>query len=118
MKDAGHVALIETLKRQGCNESCAHTATVLGCQNLNRILLPGILLLRPVKNLSERHGATSLEVGILVEDGTVSTNVASLVALLLANGGHTTCRETGGSGANQLSKPTDKLKLGAGGCEI
>lgn len=111
MKDTRHVALIDALKRQGGNQGGADTATVLGSQDFNGILFLLVGLLGPVENLSQSLGTTLLEVGVLVEHGTVSTDVARLVLLLLADSSNATGREAGSSCADELGGSADKLKL-------
>jgi hypothetical protein len=57
-------------------------------------------------------------VGVLVKDGTVSTDVACLVTLLLADGSHTAGTETSRSGTDELGSTADQLKLLMGGAEL
>ena len=112
MEDTRHVALVDSLERQGSNQSGADTATVLSGENLNRILVLLVGLLRPIKDLTQSLSTTFLEVRVLVEHGTISTNVARLVVLLLANSSNTASRKTGSSCTNELGSSTDELKLG------
>lgn len=89
MQNTRNVTLLDALQCKSGNQRSTDTATVLGGQNLDRVLVSGVLLLGPVKDLAERQGTALLEVGVLVEDGAVGTNVASLVVLLLADSSNT-----------------------------
>lgn len=108
--NTGVVALGDTLERQSSNERGTDTGTILGRDNLNGVALA----LGPVEDLAQGLGATSLEVRVLVEDGTVSADVALGPALLLADGGDTAGGEAGGAGTNQLGQTTAELKLRLG----
>jgi hypothetical protein len=112
MKDTSHVTLVDSLKRQGGNQGGADTATILSSKDFNRVLVLLVGLLGPVENLPQSLGTTLLEVGVLVEYGTVSTDMARLVVFLLANSSNTTGRKPGSSCADELSSSADKLKLG------
>lgn len=113
MQDARQVALLDTLEGEGGDQSGADTAAVLGGEDLDGVLLLGVLLLGPVENLAQGLGAAGLEVGVLVEDGAVGADVAALVALLLADGGDAAGREASGAGADELGQAADELELGA-----
>jgi hypothetical protein len=91
VQDTGEIALLNTLKSQRGNQGSADTASVLGSQDLDRILLVRILLLGPIQDLAQGRGTTSLEVGILVEDGSVGADMAGVVTRLLADSGNATC---------------------------
>lgn len=113
MKDTSHVALVDSLKRQGGNQGGTNTAAVFGSENLDRILFLLALLLRPVKDLSQGLCTSLLEVGVLVEHRAISTDVARFVALLLADSSNTASRESSSSCTNELSGSADELELGA-----
>ena len=56
-----------------------------------------------------------LEVRVFVEDGSVGSNVARLVAFLLGDGGDAAGGETGSAGADEFGEATDEFKFGMGG---
>jgi hypothetical protein len=56
-------------------------------------------------------------VRVFVKDGSVSANVAGLVAFLLGNGGYSTGRKTSGAGSDELGKAADEFEFGIGGDE-
>jgi len=111
MKDAMHVARLDTLQCQGSNERGAHTTSIFSSKDLNGILLPGICLLRPVQNLTQSLSTTSLEMGVLIEDGAVSSHMTCVITLFFANSCNTACRKTSSSGADELGSPADELKF-------
>lgn len=111
VQDTSQVASLGTLEGQSSNQSSSDTATVLGRQNLDWVVLLGVSLLRPVENLAQGLCATGLEVRVLVEDGSVSTDMARLVVLLLANSRDTAGREPGSSCSDELCQSADQLKL-------
>jgi hypothetical protein len=113
VQHASKVACLDSLQGQSGNQSSTYTATVLSGENLNGVLLVGIRLLGPVKNLPKSLGSTSLEVGVLVEDGAVSANMARLVILLLADGSNTTSRKARSTSADKFSKSSNELQLGS-----
>lgn len=105
------ITLLNTLESQRGNQGGTDTASVLGSQDLDGVLLVGIRLLGPVQDLAQGRRATSLEVGVLVEYGAVGTDMARAVALLLADGGDAAGRETGGASTDQLGGAADQLEL-------
>ena len=113
MKDTGQVALVDSLECEGSNESSTYTATILSGEDLDRVFLLRVGLLRPVENLTQCLSTTGLEVRVLVEDGTVSTNVASCVVLLLADSGDTAGGEAGSACTDEFGQATDQLELTA-----
>ena len=100
VQDAVQVALPDALQSQRGNQRGAHATAVLRRQNLNGILLSGVLLRGPVQNLAERLGAAGLEVWVFVEHRAVRTYMARCVPLLDADGSHTTGRQARGTGAD------------------
>ena len=118
MKDTGQVALVDSLECEGSNESSTYTATILSGEDLDRVFLLRVGLLRPVENLTQCLSTTGLEVRVLVEDGAVSADMAGLVALLLADGGNTASREAGSTSADELSRPADELELWPIGLDV
>ena len=100
MQNAVHVSLIDPFHRQGSDKGSTNTTSVLSSQNLDRIILLGVRLLGPVEDLTKCLCTASLEVGVLVENGSISTNVALLVALLLADGSNTASGEASGTGTD------------------
>lgn len=100
VQDTVHVSLLDPLHRQGSDQSSTNTASVLGGENLDRIIFLGVRLLRPVQDLTKCLRATSLEVGILVENGSISTNVALLISFLLADGSNAAGGEASGAGTD------------------
>lgn len=112
MQDTSQVTSLDALQGQSSNEGGTNTATILRSKDLDGVLSLGVGLLGPVEDLSQSLGATGLEVRVLVKYRTVSTNVARLVVLLLADGGHTAGRQTSGTGANELGQAADQLELG------
>lgn len=118
MQNTGQIASLGSLEGQSGNESSPNTATILGRQDLYRVFILGVGLLRPVEDLTQGLRATSFEVGILVEDRTVGTNVAGFVVLLLANGCDTAGGKSGSSGSNELCQSSDQLKLRDRGIDV
>lgn len=118
MQDTRQVASLGSLESQSSNESSSNAATVLGRQDLYRVFILGVSLLRPVEDFSQSLCATSLEVRILVEDGSVSTNVAGFKLLLLANGRDTAGGKSGGSCSDELCQSSDQLKLRDRGSDV
>lgn len=118
VKDTGQVPGLDTLQGQGSDERCADTAAVLGSQDLDRVLLLGILLLGPVEDLTEGLRAARLEVRVLVKDRPIGADVAGWVVLLLANGRDAAGGQAGGAGADELGEPADQLELGSGADDV
>lgn len=118
VKDTGQVPGLDTLEGQGGDERCADTAAVLGSQDLDRVLLLGVLLLGPVEDLAEGLRAARLEVRVFVKDRPVGADVAGGVVLLLADGRDAAGGQAGGAGADQLGEAADELELGAGADDI
>lgn len=118
MQDTGLVASQDALERQRGNQSSTNTAAIFGGENLDGILVLGVLLLRPVENLTQSLGTAGLEVRVLVEDGTIGADVAVMVVLLLADGSNTTGRETSGARTNKLGKAANELALGSRGGNV
>lgn len=114
VKDTSDLALLHSLECQRGDQCSTNTASVLCREDLHRVLLLGALLGRPVENLTERLCASGLEVRILVEDGSIGTDVALLHALLGADRGDTTGRQAGGAGADELGGAADQLELRSG----
>lgn len=106
--DTRVVTLFDALQGQGSDKGSTDTGTVLGGEDLNGVLE----VLGPVKDLAQRLRTAGLEVGVLVEDGAVSTDVGLLPALLLANGSDTTSREARSARADELCEPAAELELG------
>lgn len=117
-QDTGLVASLDALERQRGNQSRTNAAAVFGGENLDRVLVLGVLLLGPVENLTQSLGTAGLEVGVLVEDGTVGADVAIIVVLLLADGSNTTGREASGARTNKLSKAANEFALGSRGGNV
>src|SRR6478735_8556036 len=117
MKDTRHVALIDSLKGQGGNQGGADTTAVLGSKNLNRVLGLLVGLRRPVENLSQSLSSSLLEVGVLVEHGAISTDVARFVTLLLADSSDTTSRKASSTCADELGGPSNELQFGTCGLQ-
>lgn len=105
------IARLDALECQSRDQRSTNTATILSGEDLHGVLLVGIFLLGPVQNLTQCLGTASLEMGILVEDGAISTNVTRLVVLLLADSCNTAGRQTGGAGANELGYAADQFQL-------
>lgn len=118
MKNTSQVPSLDPLECQRSNQRRTNTATILGSQDLNGILLLGVLLLGPVEDLAEGDGAAGLEVRVLVKDRAVGADVAGGVVLLLADGGDTAGREAGGAGADEFREAADELELGAGADDV
>lgn len=118
VQNARQVTLLNPLQRKRRNQRGAHTAAVLGGQDLDRVLLGRVALLGPVEDLAQGFRAAGLEVRILVEDGAVGADVAGLVTLLLADGGDAAGREARGARADQLGGAADELELGAVGADV
>lgn len=116
--DTSKLALLNSLECKGSNQSGTNTATIFGSHDLNRVGLALVLLLGPVQHFAEGLSAAGLEVGVLVKHRTVSTNVSSLVTLLLADSGDTTSRETCGTGSDKFSQTADQLELGLIALEV
>jgi hypothetical protein len=108
--NACHIPLLYPLQRQRRNQRCPNTRSIFCSQDLNRVLLAG-LLVGPVQDLAERNGPALLEVRVLVEDGSVGANVAGLVTFLLADGGNATGRKASCARANQFGQTTNELQL-------
>jgi hypothetical protein len=87
VQDTVQVALLNTLESKRGDQGGTDAAPVLGSQDLDGVLLDGVLLLRPVQDFAQGLCAAGLEVGVLVENRSVGTDVAGSVALLLADGG-------------------------------
>ena len=102
MLDPSQIPLLNSLKRQRSYESCTYTRPILCRQDLNGVLLLRRLLLRPVQDLPQGNSTTGFEMRVLVEDRSVSTDVACLIAFLLAYCSNATSREAGGSGSNEF----------------
>lgn len=113
VQNTSHVAGLDSLQGQRSNQSCTYTTAVFGSKNLNGILLLGVRLLWPVKNFAKSLRTAGLEVRVLVEDGTIGTNMARLEILLLADSRNTTGGEARSTGANKLGKSSNKLQLGS-----
>lgn len=118
MKNASHVALLDTLQGQGSNQGSTNTRTVLSSQDLDGVLIVLVCLGGPVEDLAKSCSTTSLEVGVLVEHRAISTNMARRKVLLLADGCHTTGRQASSTSANQLSSAADELKLSSVGAQV
>lgn len=118
MQDTGQIASLGSLESQSGNESSSNTATILGRQDLYRVFILGVGLRRPVEDFSQGLCATSLEVRVFVKDGTVSTDVARFVILLLANSCDTAGGKPGGSGSDELCQSSDELKLRGRGSDV
>lgn len=104
------VTSLDPLQRQSRDQRSTNTTAILGSQNLDRVLLLAASgLLRPVEDLAESLGTAGLEVRVLVEDGTVSADVARGVVLLLADGRDTTGGETSSTSADELGKAADEF---------
>ena len=100
ISDTCKVALLDSLQRQRGDQCSSDTGTILSGGDFDRVVFLSALLLGPIEDLTEGNSTSGLEVGVLVEYGTVGTNVSSLVTLLLTDSGNTTGREAGGTGSN------------------
>lgn len=118
VQNTRHVTSVDPLESQSSNQGGTDTATILGSEDLNRVIVVGVGLLRPVENLAQGHSATGLEVRVFVKHRPVGSNVAILVSLLLADGSNTTGRETSSASANEFGKAADELQLRAVADEV
>lgn len=118
MQDTGQITSLGSLESQSSNESSSNTATILSRQDLYRVFILRVGLLRPVEDFSQGLCATSLEVRILVEDGSVSTDMAGFIVLLLANGCDATGGKSGGSCSDELCQSSDQFKLRDRGSDV
>jgi hypothetical protein len=111
MQNAGQIASLGSLESQSGNESSSNTATILGRQDLYRVFLLRVGLLRPVEDLAQGLCATSFKVRVLVEDRSIGTDVAGFVILLLGDGCDTAGGKSSGAGSDELCQSSDQLKL-------
>lgn len=118
VQDTRQVTLLDALQRQRRDQRGPDTAAVLGGQDLDRVLLGLVLLLRPVEDLAQGLRPAGLEVRVLVEDGPVGAHVAALVALLLADGRDSAGRQAGRARADQLGCAADEFQLGPVGADV
>lgn len=118
VQDTGQVSLLDTLQGQCGNQRCTYTRSVLGGQDLDRVLVVLIGLGGPIKDLTQGRGATTLEVRVLVKDGAVGADVRCLEALLLADSGNAAGGQAGGPSADELGRLTDELQLGQVGSDV
>ena len=106
--DTSSDTILDTLNRQRRNQRSANTTSILSGQDLNGIFLA----LLPAEDLTQSLGATSLKVRVLVEDGSVGTDVGFSVVLLLTDGCDTAGRQTSSTGSDELGKTAEDLALG------
>lgn len=107
--------LPDTLHSQSGDQGSTNTTSILGGNHLDRIF-PHRLV--PTEDLTESVGATLLKVGVFVEDRTISTDVARLDILHLADSTDTAGGETRSAGTDQLSEAADEFTLGLSGIDL
>lgn len=113
-----HVAILDALQSESGDQRSTHTTAILGSQNLDWVILIRVLLLGPIKDLSERLCTTGFEVRVLVKYRTVGANMARVIALLLADSSHSASRETGRPSTDEFGGAANKLEFWAIGVDV